>query len=66
MLWSPSSAGRATAYAADTEGALFVLLRAVLTGAELAEASAADSSWQVRHEMSAYKALDCPKVRKVA
>jgi hypothetical protein len=48
QLWAPAARGRAAAYATDSEEGLAVLLRAVLTGAELAVASAADDSWQVR------------------
>ncbi len=47
-LWAPGAAGRAASYLADAEGAALLLLRAVLTGVELAEASAADDWWQVR------------------
>lgn len=46
-LWAPGAAGRATAYTADAQEGLAVLLRALLTGCELVEASAADDSWQV-------------------
>lgn len=47
-LWEPGAAGRSAAYTADAADGLGVLLRAVLTGMELVEASAADDSWQAR------------------
>lgn len=48
LLWAPGRVGRDAAHAADASNGLWVLLRALLAGAELAEASAADNSWQVR------------------
>lgn len=47
QLWAPGAAGRSAAYATDAQQGLAVLLRALLTGCELVEASAADDSWQV-------------------
>lgn len=47
QLWEVGASGRAAAYVLDRNRGLSVLLRAVLAGAELAEASAADDSWQV-------------------
>lgn len=47
QLWEVGASGRAAAYVLDRNRGLSVLLRAVLAGAELAEASAADNSWQV-------------------
>lgn len=48
QLWAPGAAGRSAVYATDAQQGLAVLLRALLTGCELVEASAADDSWQVR------------------
>lgn len=50
-LWAPGAAGRSAAYAADGQDGLGLLLRAVLAGTELAEASAADDSWQVGSQL---------------
>ncbi|PRW45038.1 G-patch domain-containing [Chlorella sorokiniana] len=60
-LWAPGAAGRAAAYAADAQEGLPVLLRALLTGCELVEASAADDSWQVLagHSIDAGEAAAC-------
>ena len=61
LLWSPGPAGRAAAYALDSDEGLALLLRGVLTGAELVKASAADDSWQelAGHSIDAGEAAAC-------